>query len=448
MDNVVILGAAESGFGSAVLAKEKGLNVFVSDGGAIKECYLSEFIRRDIPFEQNGHSLDKILEADVVIKSPGIPDKADVVKAIKKAGISIISEIEFAGRYTSAKTICITGSNGKTTVTTLVYELLKKAGYNVGIAGNIGKSFAYQVATEQFDWYVLEISSFQLDGMYSFKADIAILTNITPDHLDRYEYKIENYIKSKFRIIQNQTKDDFFIYSGDNAVTIDYMKSHIECFNMRCMPFTVKDKLLEGAYINDNGLIDIDFMDAEFLYEITDLKIKGIHNIYNIMAATLAALAAGVTKDVVKEVLGYFSGVEHRLESVYTKKGIEYINDSKATNVDSVWYALESMDKPVVWIAGGQDKGNDYAQLNELVKNRVKVLICMGIDNDKLVEYFTGTVPFIYSTSSMEEAIEKANIVAKKGDVVLLSPACASFDLFENYEDRGRKFKECVLNIE
>ena len=448
MERIVILGAAESGFGSAVLAKSKGFDVFVSDRGTIKDDYKADFIVRGIEYEEGGHTIEKILTADEVIKSPGIPDTSDVVKAVRKAGIPIISEIEFAGRYTTAKTICITGSNGKTTTTTLIYELLKAAGYKVGLGGNIGKSFAYQVATGKYDWYVLELSSFQLDGMFDFRADIAVLMNITPDHLDRYDYKFENYIDSKFRIIRNQTKNDTFIYSGDDSVISDYMKKHIGLFQMRCMPFTVQDKLLEGAYINDNGSIDIDFMDTEFLFDVRRLKIQGIHNIYNAMAASLAARVAGVDGSVISDVLEEFSGVEHRLEKVAVKRGVEYINDSKATNVDSVWYALESMTVPTIWIAGGQDKGNDYSRLYEMARKKVKVLICMGVDNTKLVESFTGVIPFIYSTDSMTEAVSKAAMVAKRGDAVLLSPACASFDLFRNYEERGRMFKAEVQQIE
>ncbi len=448
MERIVILGAAESGFGSAVLAKSKGFDVFVSDRGTIKDDYKADFIVRGIEYEEGGHTIEKILTADEVIKSPGIPDTSDVVKAVRKAGIPIISEIEFAGRYTTAKTICITGSNGKTTTTTLIYELLKAAGYKVGLGGNIGKSFAYQVATGKYDWYVLELSSFQLDGMFDFRADIAVLMNITPDHLDRYDYKFENYIDSKFRIIRNQTKNDTFIYSGDDSVISDYMKKHIGLFQMRCMPFTVQDKLLEGAYINDNGSIDIDFMDTEFLFDVRRLKIQGIHNIYNAMAASLAARVAGVDGSVISDVLEEFSGVEHRLEKVAVKRGVEYINDSKATNVDSVWYALESMTVPTIWIAGGQDKGNDYSRLYEMARKKVKVLICMGVDNTKLVESFTGVIPFIYSTDSMTEAVSKAAMVAKRGDAVLLSPACASFDLFQNYEERGRMFKAEVQQIE
>ena len=448
MERIVILGAAESGFGSAVLAKTKGFDVFVSDRGAIKDDYKADFIVRGIEFEEGSHSMDKILTAKEVIKSPGIPDTAEAVKAVRKAGIPVISEIEFAGRYNTARTVCVTGSNGKTTTTTLIYELLKAAGYKVGIGGNIGKSFAYQVATAKNDWYVLELSSFQLDGMFDFRADVAVLMNITPDHLDRYDYKFENYVESKFRIIRNQTKNDVFIYSGDDPVTVEYMKKHIGLFQMRCMPFTVQDKLLEGAYINDNGCIDIDCMDTEFLFDVCRLKIQGIHNIYNAMAASLAARVAGVDGEIIAGVLEEFPGVEHRLEKVAVKRGVEYINDSKATNVDSVWYALESMTAPTVWIAGGQDKGNDYARLRDMARNKVKVLICMGVDNTKLVESFTGVIPFIYSTDSMEEAVAKAATVAKRGDAVLLSPACASFDLFRNYEERGRMFKEQVLNIE
>lgn len=443
--NIVILGGAESGFGSAVLAKKEGHEVFLSDFSKIKEEYKSRLVLEGIPFEEGGHTLERILRADEVIKSPGIPDKAPVVVEVKNAGIPIISEIEFAGRYCKARTICITGSNGKTTTTTLVYELLKAAGYSVGVAGNIGDSFALQVATCSFDWYVLELSSFQLDGMYSFKCDIAILTNITPDHLDRYEYKFENYIKSKFRIIQNQVATDTFIYSVDDNATMDYVCAHREHMQMHSLPFTVKETLLEGAYLNADGMIEINCNNKELTIDPSILKIKGIHNIYNVMAAAMAATTAGVSLDIIIGVLASFGGVEHRLEYVDEIGGVAYINDSKATNVEAVWYALESMTRPTVWIAGGTDKGNDYELLKPLAKEKVRTLVCMGIDNDKLVKEFEGVVPFIYSTNSLSDAMARVATVTRSGDCVLLSPACASFDLFTNYEERGRLFKDAVL---
>ncbi|MDE7355662.1 MAG: UDP-N-acetylmuramoyl-L-alanine--D-glutamate ligase [Rikenellaceae bacterium] len=447
MMKIAVLGGGQSGLGSAVLARKEGFEVFLSDSGRLSDQIKASLQKEGIPFEEGGHTMDKILDADEVIKSPGIPETAPVMKEVRKKGIPVISEIEFGGRYSKARHICITGSNGKTTTTTLVYELLKAAGLNVGVGGNIGLSYAYQVATCDYDWYVLELSSFQLDDTFTFRSDVAVLTNITPDHLDRYDYRIENYVDSKFRIIRNQRPDDFFIYSVDDALTMKYVCDHQERMTMRSLPFTVKDTLLEGAYI-DNGMMNISCNGREFLFDPSRMQIKGRHNIYNAMAAVMAAMIAGVDDDTVTEVLCSFGGVEHRMEVVDEIGGVLYVNDSKATNVDSVWYALDSMTRPTVWIAGGTDKGNDYDTLKELARAKVRTLVCMGLDNDKLVKAFTGVVPFVYSTSSLDEAMEMVATVTHPGDCVLLSPACASFDLFKNYEDRGRRFKECVRDIE
>ncbi|MCX4358901.1 MAG: UDP-N-acetylmuramoyl-L-alanine--D-glutamate ligase [Rikenellaceae bacterium] len=444
---IVILGGGESGFGSAVLARKEGFDVFLSDSGKLKEEYKSRLVLEKIEFEEGGHTLDRILDADEIIKSPGIPDEAPVIKAVRDKGIPVISEIEFGGRYCKARHICVTGSNGKTTTTTLIYELLKAAGLNVGVGGNIGDSYAYQVATSDRDWYVLELSSFQLDGTYSFRSDIAVLTNITPDHLDRYHYNIDEYVASKFRIIRNQRPEDNFIYSVDDELTMKYVCDHQEHMTMRSLPFTVRDTLLEGAYL-DGGRINISLGGRELTIDPASMKIKGIHNIYNAMAAAMAAMLAGVPDDTIRDVLYSFGGVEHRMEIVEETGGVLYINDSKATNVDSVWYALESMTRPTVWIAGGTDKGNDYERLKELARQKVRTLICMGLDNRKLMDSFTGVVPFIYSTSSLDEAMERVATVTHAGDCVLLSPACASFDLFKNYEERGRLFKESVRNMD
>jgi len=441
---IVILGAGESGVGSAVLAKLKGFDVFVSDAGSIKEQYKQMLNSHQISWEEKQHSEDEILAAYEVIKSPGIPEKAPIIKAIHKAGIPVISEIEFAGRYTNAKTICITGSNGKTTTTSLIYHILKTAGYNVGLGGNIGKSFAYQVATENYDYYVLELSSFQLDGMYEFCADIAVLTNITPDHLDRYDYKIENYVNSKFRIAQNMGPDQVFIYCQDDPLTMaGFEQRGIEA---RLIPFTLKDKIKNGAYINDNYMM-MEFDNFDFSMPLDELSLKGKHNVYNSMAAAASAGAAGIKKDAIRESLSNFKGVEHRLEPVLKVHGIEFINDSKATNVNSTWYALECMTKPVVWIAGGIDKGNDYSELFELVKHKVKALVCLGVDNAKLHQAFSDKVEVVVDAYSMDDAIKSAYFLAKDGDAVLLSPCCASFDLFQNYEDRGNQFKNCVREL-
>lgn len=440
---IVILGSGESGVGSAVLAQSKGFDVFVSDKGNIKDKYKKQLQEYNIDFEELQHTEEKILNANEVIKSPGIPDKAPLVKKLREQGIPVISEIEFAGRYTDAKKICITGSNGKTTTTLLTHHILSKAGYNVGLGGNVGKSFAMQVAKEKHDYYVLELSSFQLDGMFDFKADVAVLLNITPDHLDRYEYKFENYIASKFRIAQNQTKADAFVYCADDEVIEAYMNEHGITGNK--FPFSIKKKLQgEAAYLSDENEVIININQTQINMTIEQLALQGKHNVYNAMAASIASRIVDVRKETVRESLSDFVNAEHRLEFVATINGIEFINDSKATNVNSAWYALETMEKPVVWIVGGTDKGNDYTQLVDLVKAKVKAIVCLGLDNSKIIENFTGAVDTIVEAKTAQEAVALSYQVGKKGDVVLLSPACASFDLFENYEDRGMQFKAAV----
>lgn len=441
MERIVILGGGESGCGSAVLAKVKGFDVFLSDGGTIAPKYRELLDRWGIACEEGRHTETLILSADKVIKSPGIPDKVPIVEAIRERGIPVISEIEFAGAYTDARTICITGSNGKTTTTTLAYEMLRQAGFNVGLAGNIGESFALAVATQHYDWYVIELSSFQLDGMFDFRADIGVLMNITPDHLDRYDYDMQNYVDSKFRIIRNQEAAERFIYCADDALIRENLEKH--ALPMQQLPFSVRQRQEPGAWL-DGTTIHIEAGGARLAIDTSELQVKGIHNTYNAMAASLAALSAGVSAESVAATLRTFGGVEHRLEPCGEIDGVLYINDSKATNVDSVWYALESMTRPVVWIAGGTDKGNDYAQLDALVGQKVKVLVCMGVDNRKLIEHFGGRVGRVIDTHSLEEVMTAARAHAVPGDAVLLSPACASFDLFDNYEHRGRLFKEWV----
>ena len=444
MSRIVILGGGESGVGSAVLAKTKGFDVFLSDMGKISEEYIDMLEKWEIPFEQGRHTEELILNADEVIKSPGIPSTAPMVQKIEEKGIGIISEIEFAGRYDQAKKICITGSNGKTTTTSLIYHLLCQAGLNVGLGGNIGKSYAYQVATEKFDIYVLELSSFQLDNMYDFKADIAIITNITPDHLDRYGYKMENYVKAKFRITRNMSSDDCFIFCSDDEITVNHLNQIV--MKAKMLPFTQKEKVEEGAYVDGDRMI-VRFKNEEYDMYLQELALGGKHNVYNSMAAALAAKAMDIDNEVIRDGLASFQAVEHRLEKVLSIRDVLYINDSKATNVDAAWYALECQSRPVIWIAGGTDKGNDYSTLLPLVKEKVKALICMGIDNRKLHESFDEAVKWTYDVTSAEEAVKLADSLAVPGDVVLLSPCCASFDLFKNYEDRGRKFKEAVRNL-
>jgi UDP-N-acetylmuramoylalanine--D-glutamate ligase len=447
MQRIVILGSGESGTGAAILAKLKGYEVFVSDMGAIKEEYKKELDELSIPYEENTHTEALILNATEVIKSPGIPEKAEMVKAIRKQGIPIINEIEFAARYTSAYKICITGTNGKTTTTSLTYHLLKKAGLNVGLAGNIGISMCRQVATHNYDYYVLEISSFQLDDMYDFKAEMAVICNITPDHLDRYNYELQNYVASKFRITQNQTENDYFIYCSDDVLTLNNL--NIEKGKAKHLPFSLEHKEALGAYIASGEMI-VNTNEKQlnpFNMYTTELILRGRHNAYNSMAAAIIANALDIRKDVIREGLSDFQNVEHRLEHVATIRGVEYINDSKATNVNSAWYALESMDKPTIWVVGGVDKGNDYSMLSELVKEKVRIIVCLGVDNTKIHEAFSKEVDMIFNTTSAQEAVHVAAKMAKPGEAVLLSPACASFDLFKNYEDRGRQFKAAVKSL-
>ena len=444
MSRVVVLGGGESGIGSAVLAKVKGFDVFLSDMGKIADKYVDMLNEWEIPFEQGGHTEELILNADEVIKSPGIPSTAAMVKKIEDKGIGIISEIEFAGRYDSAKKVCITGSNGKTTTTSLIYHLLKQAGLNVGLGGNIGKSYAYQVATEKFDIYVLELSSFQLDNVYDFKADIAVITNITPDHLDRYNYDMENYVKAKFRITRNMDKDDCFIFCSDDEITINHLNKIV--VKAKQLPFTQKTEVEQGAFVKNDSII-VRYKEQECDMFIQELALGGKHNIYNSMAAALAAKAMEIDNEAIREGLATFQAVEHRLEKVLSIKDVLYINDSKATNVDAAWYALECQTRPVVWIVGGTDKGNDYSTLVPLAQEKVKAIICMGLDNQKIHDAFGGIVPQMYDVTSAQDAVKTAHSIAQSGDVVLLSPCCASFDLFKNYEDRGRQFKEAVRNL-
>jgi len=441
---IVILGAGESGTGSAVLAVKNGFDVFVSDYGEIKEKYREILDKYNIRWEQGRHTESEILSADEVIKSPGIKENAQIIIKIRDKGIPVISEIEFAGRYAKGTKICVTGSNGKTTVTNLIYHMLKKAGRNVAMTGNVGNSFAMSVALGGHDYYVIELSSFQLDDMFGFKADIAILMNITPDHLDRYGYDFQNYIDSKFRITRNQGKQDFFIYWADDPVIQKELAK--KEFMMTLLPFsdTVKENMT--AYIEEDDLI-IDYQNKTKLMTIHELALKGRHNTYNSMATAIAGKVLNIRKDVIRESLADFQGVEHRLEPVIKVSGINFINDSKATNVNSTWYALECMETDVVWIAGGVDKGNDYSELFQVVKQKVKAVVCLGKDNKKIIDSFRDKVPTIVETISMEEAVRSAYYLARKGDTVLLSPACASFDLFMNYEDRGRQFKAAVRNL-
>lgn len=443
-NKIVILGAGESGYGAAVLARKKGFDVFVSDMGTIKAEYKNLLLQNDFRFEEGKHTEEEILSASEVIKSPGIPDKADIIKKIKALNIPVISEIEFAGRFTNSKKICITGTNGKTTTTLLTYHILQKAGLNVGLAGNVGKSFALQVAEKDYDYYVLELSSFQLDGMYSFKADVAILLNITPDHLDRYDYKLQKYIDSKFRIIQNQSALDAFIYcEDDEIITSELSKRNIAA---QQFPFSLKKEEGMSAFVKDNQ-ININIKNQDFHMSIFDLALQGKHNLYNSMASGIAARVIDIRKDVVRESFSDFKNIEHRLEHVMTVHGIEFINDSKATNINSTWYALECMQKPIVWIVGGVDKGNDYESLKELVRTKVKAIVCLGTDNSKIIEAYGDIIPDIVETKSAADAVKASYEKGRKGDVVLLSPACASFDLFKNYEDRGWQFKKAVKGL-
>lgn len=440
----VILGAGESGTGAAILARKQGYAVLVSDNGTVKEKYRQELRSHNIEWEESGHTLDRIMQAALVVKSPGIPEKAPVIQELRKAGIPIISEIEFAARYTKATKVCITGSNGKTTTTLLTYEILRRAGLKAGLAGNVGNSLARQVAENDAEVYVIELSSFQLDDMYEFRADVSVLLNITPDHLDRYNYEMQNYVNAKFRILQNQTEKDYFVYCADDPVIMQELSRRK--ILPACVPFSLQPGSGNGAWAIDNT-IEIHINEKQFSMSILDLALQGKHNTYNSMAAAVSSMVLEIRNDRIREVLSDFQGVEHRLERFLKVHGIEFINDSKATNVNSTWYALESMDRPVVWIAGGVDKGNDYTMLFDLVKHKVKAIVCLGTDNSKLHNAFKNLVTNIVDTRSMAEAVKSAYYLARNGDVVLLSPACASFDLFENYEDRGQQFKQEVRNL-
>ncbi len=435
---LVILGGGVSGYGTAILAKKQGFEVFLSDRGSLSEKFVALLEEWGVEYEQGGHSVERIMAADEVVKSPGIPDKAELVVALRAQGTPVISEIEFAGRYIGdAKVVCITGSNGKTTTTSLIYKVLKDAGLNVALGGNIGESFAYSVATQSPDWHVLEISSFQLDGMFDFRSDVAVLMNITPDHLDRYDYKFENYAASKLRVAQNQMASDWFIFSEDDPT----IKASLEGEQL---PGSAQRVPFGKRFIGCDGLIDVACGDKRMQIDSSNMQIAGLHNCYNAQAAAQVALAVGLDADVIAKSIYSFSPVEHRLEPAGVVDGVEFINDSKATNVDSVWYALESMTKPTVWIAGGTDKGNDYEPLKEFARNKVHTLVCMGVDNKALEAAFDGVVPTVISTSSLDEAMKATVAAARCGDAVLLSPACASFDLFKNYENRGELFKEWV----
>lgn len=442
---IVVLGGGESGTGAAVLASTKGFDTFLSDTGKIADKYRDVLLHHGITFEEGKHTEPLILNATEIVKSPGIPDTAPLIVAAREKGIPVISEIEFAARFTKARLICITGSNGKTTTTMLTWHILKNAGYNVGLAGNVGQSFALQVATCHYDYYVLEISSFQLDGMYGFKADVAILTNITPDHLDRYDHQLSLYAESKMRIIRNQTEKDSFIWCADDKVTAGMLQNRP--IAAKKFPVTLGNRISEqGAWLKNNELI-IEIENDILNMNIETLALQGKHNIYNSMAAAVAAKIVNVRNEKIKESLSDFTGVEHRLEFVANVHGIAFINDSKATNINSTWYALESTHQPIVWICGGRDKGNDYAELHDLVKKKVKAIVCLGIDNEKIKSAFSELVETIEEYTSAQEAVEAAYNLAEKGDTVLLSPACASFDLFENYEDRGRQFKQAVKKL-
>jgi UDP-N-acetylmuramoylalanine--D-glutamate ligase len=442
---IVILGAGESGTGSAILAKKQGFDVFVTDNGRIKPRFRELLETYGIDYEENKHTERQILSAEEIIKSPGIPESSAIVQQIRKKNIRVISEIEFASRFTNAKMICVTGSNGKTTTTSLIHHMMRKAGLNSGLAGNIGTSFAYQVATEDYDYYVLELSSFQLDGMYEFKADIAILLNITPDHLDRYDYNLQSYVDSKFRITQNLTEDEFFIFCSDDEITIKELENIVT--KAKQLPYAMEKDEDEVAWVDQQDFLRIEFNDVDFSMSVNELALRGRHNTYNSMAAGIAGNVLKIRKDIIREALMDFQSVEHRLEPVVKVHGIEFINDSKATNVNSTWYALESMHSQVIWIAGGVDKGNNYDELKELAKGKVKALVCLGKDNTKLKSSFEGVIDDIVECDTMSEAVRKAYHFGADGDTVLLSPACASFDLFENFEERGRQFKEQVREL-
>ncbi len=444
---LVVLGGGESGVGAAILGKKLGMDVFLSDAGSIAPCYAEELTSRGIPFEQGGHTEAFILNADEVVKSPGIPPTAPLVQKLAAQGTPIISEIELAGRHTSAKMVCITGSNGKTTTTMLIHHILREAGLNVGLAGNVGKSLAWQVAESDHDVYVVELSSFQLENMYRFRANIAVLLNITPDHLDRYGFEMQNYINAKFRILQNQTPADAFIFwEDDPVITAQLRKFETEA---RLYPFAENRHEDSAAWVDKDGKVIINTPEEDFEMPRADLSLHGLHNLFNSMAAGLSACLLDIRKDSLRDALANFEGVEHRLEPAGELDGVRWINDSKATNVNSCWYALESMpdSKSTILILGGQDKGNDYSEILPLVKKKVKAIVAMGLHNEKIVDFFTGHVDKVVSTGSLDEAVETCRMMAEKDDTVLLSPCCASFDLFKSYEDRGRQFKEAVRRL-
>ena len=444
MKRLVVIGGGESGVGAAVLGKVKGMDVWLTDMGAISPRYKEILDKWEISWEEGHHTEEKVLSADEIVKSPGVPLTAPlIVKAIDK-GIPVISEIELAGRYTDAKMVCITGSNGKTTTTLLTYHIFREAGLNVGLAGNVGKSLAMQVATEHHDVYVIELSSFQLDNMYDFKANIAVMLNITPDHLDRYDHKMENYTAAKFRIMQNQTSDDAFIYWEDDPIISAQLKN-IQS-EARLYPFSARDDKSCTAYLS-GGEIHINVDGDDWSIPRNELSLQGLHNVYNSMAATISASLMNIKKENIRKALASFEAVEHRLEYVRTLNGVRYINDSKATNVNSTWYALESMSDPVVLVLGGKDKGNDYSEIEQLVKDKVVAIVCLGVDNTKLHAFFDGKVAVVEDARSMKECVDKCHALAQEGQTVLLSPCCASFDLFKSYEDRGAQFKECVNNL-
>lgn len=444
MKRLVVLGGGESGVGTAILGKKQGYDVFVSDFGKIKESYKEVLIINKIAWEEEKHTEDLILNADVVMKSPGIPEKSPIVQKLIAAGIKVISEIEFAKPFTEALTIGITGSNGKTTTTMLTHHLLKSAGLNVGLGGNIGKSFAWQVAENKFDAYVLELSSFQLDGIIDYRPDIAIITNISPDHLDRYEYKYHKYIDSKFRITMNQTENDYLIYDADDEAITEWLKNNTT--KAKLIPFSLIKQFDEGASINNNKM-EIKINQEEFTMETEHIALEGKHNMKNAMAASSVAKLMQIRNATIRESLSNFQGVEHRLEKVLKIQNVQYINDSKATNVNATFFALDSMNVPTVWIVGGVDKGNDYNELMSLVREKVKAIICLGVDNHKIINAFGNVVDMMVEVNNMSDAVKTAQRLTEKGDAVLLSPACASFDLFENYEDRGKQFKQAVHNL-
>ncbi len=438
---IVVLGGGESGFGAAYLAKKKGLDVFLSDKGKIRDNYKALLEQNGIAFEEEKHDEDRILAADWIVKSPGIPKKSDIITKVQAKGIRVSSEIEFASEFTNAKIIAITGSNGKTTTTSLIYHILKNDGLHVGLGGNIGKSFAKQVADESFDYYVLEVSSFQLDDIQNFRPYISLLLNLSPDHLDQYNYDYEEYALAKFRIVENQENDNYFIYNKDDEMSQNLLKK-LE-IKAQKIPFSMKEKLKEGGYTDDGKMVVK--IGSDFTMKVDELSIRGQHNVANSLAASIAGKLLNISNESIRNSLMTFQAVEHRLEFVAEIDGIQYINDSKATNVNATYYALESMTRPTIWIVGGKDKGNDYTEIEDLVKKKVKAIVCLGLDNDKIIDFFRDKKEQIYDTSSMEQCVHVCKSLAEPGDTVLLSPSCASFDLFNSYEDRGEQFKKAVL---